>query len=354
MKKIRVGILGATGMVGQQYLQLLANHPWFDICFLAASEQSVGKSLSAATLGRRHGSIDRYGNAPVFYCGDIAMAKKQECRLVFSALSNDAAARYERCYAEAGMAVISNAGFHRGDADVPVLIPEVNPDHVKVIPLQQRNRNWTNGFIVAKPNCSIQSYMIPLALLHRDYQVKRLIVTTFQAVSGAGYPGVSSLDITDNVIPYIAGEEEKSEREPLKLWGKIANDAIIATDDMVISAHCNRVPVLDGHMACVSVEFAKIPRREDIISYWHNSHAFPQVRGLPSSPERAIVVSDEVDRPQPRHDRHAGNGMSVTVGRLRECPVLHYRFVALSHNTIRGAAGGGILNAEFLLQQGYL
>jgi aspartate-semialdehyde dehydrogenase len=352
MKKIPIGILGATGMVGQQYLQLLANHPWFDICFLASSELSAGKTYAEAVSGRWHMNMpipERFLNLPVHRMDEIELAKRS-CSFVFSAISNDAAKIYEERYAENGIPVISNAAYHRRSADVPVLIPEVNPEHAQIIPIQQRNRNWERGFIVAKPNCSLQSYMIPLSPLHQQFKVTRLIVTTLQAVSGAGYPGVSSLDVMDNVIPYIANEEEKSEQEPLKMWGHIRDNCISSTNNIAISAHCNRVPVLDGHLACISVQFEQKPDREEILSIWKNFQGLP----LPSAPDRPIIYQAECDRPQPRQDRNAGNGMSVTVGRLRDCPLFDYRFVALSHNTIRGAAGGGILNAEFLMQQGYL
>ena len=355
MKKIPVGILGATGMVGQQYVQLLANHPWFDLCFLASSELSAGKTYAEAVSGRWHMDApiaEHFLSLPVHCIDEIASAKKS-CRFVFSAITNDAAKIYEEKYAENGIPVISNAAYHRRSADVPVLIPEVNPDHAKMIPIQQKNRNWTKGFIVAKPNCSLQSYMIPLSPLHREFKVARLVVTTLQAVSGAGYPGVSSLDILDNVIPYIANEEEKSEQEPLKMWGHIQDHGICSASNIVISAHCNRVPVLDGHLACVSVQFEKKPNREEILHLWQSFQTLPQLLQLPSAPEQSIIYLDAPDRPQPRQDRNAGKGMSVTVGRLRDCPLFDYRFVALSHNTIRGAAGGGILNAEFLMQQGY-
>ena len=355
MKKIPVGILGATGMVGQQYLQLLANHPWFDVCFLASSESSAGKNYFDAVSGRWHMDMpipERFLDFPVHRIDEIELAKKS-CRFVFSAVSNDAAKIYEERYAENGIPVISNAAYHRRSADVPVFIPEVNPDHAQIIPMQQKNRNWKRGFIIAKPNCSLQSYMIPLSPLHRQFQVRRLMVTTLQAVSGAGYPGVSSLDILDNVIPYIANEEEKSEQEPLKMWGHIEDNKIRPASNIAISAQCNRVPVLDGHLACVSVQFEQKPRKEAILDLWENFKALPQLLQLPSAPERSIIYLDAADRPQPRHDRNAGKGMSVTVGRLRDCPLFDYRFVALSHNTIRGAAGGGILNAEFLMRQGY-
>lgn len=356
MKKIPVGILGATGMVGQQYLQLLANHPWFEVCFLASSELSAGKTYAEAVSGRWHMHIpipERFLNLPVHRMDEIELAKKS-CHFVFSAVSNDAAKIYEERYAENGIPVISNASHHRQSSDVPVLIPEVNADHVRIIPIQQKNRNWKKGFIVVKPNCSLQSYMIPLAPLHQQFKITRLIVTTLQAVSGAGYPGVASLDIMDNVIPYIANEEEKSEREPLKMWGHIQDNCIAAAQNIAIAAHCNRVPVLDGHLACVSVQFEQKPDKQEILNIWKNFHALPQQLQLPSAPQHPIIYLHESDRPQPRQDRNAGNGMSISVGRLRDCPLFDYRFVALSHNTIRGAAGGGILNAELLVQQGYL
>ncbi len=356
MKKIPVGILGATGMVGQQYVHHLMNHPWFEITFLAASDQSAGKSYSEAVSGRSHTPLqltDRLQNFPVHRLDALEQAKKS-CRFVFSAMTNEGAKQYEEIYAKNGFPVISNAGYHRLSSDVPVLIPEVNADHVQIIPMQKKNRGWDKGFIVVKPNCSIQSYMIPLAPLHKQFKVKQILVTTMQAVSGSGYPGVASLDILDNVIPHIVNEEEKSEQEPLKIWGEIRDNQIYAAKDISISAHCNRVAVMDGHLACVSVQFEKKPTKEEILNSWSTFQGIPQKLNLPSAPPIPIIYREESDRPQPRKDRHAGNGMSVTVGRLRECPIFDYRFVGLSHNTIRGAAGGGILNAELLVQEGYI
>lgn len=356
MKKIPVGILGATGMVGQQYVHLLKDHPWFEITYLASSEQSAGKKYSEAIVGRAHMPAplsQNIANMVVESLDDIALAKSR-CRFVFSAMANEGAKAYEEQYAKAGIPVISNASYHRTSPDVPILIPEVNPDHLSVISIQQKNRGWTKGFIVVKPNCSLQSYMIPLCPLHQAFTVKQIVITTMQALSGAGHPGVSSMDILDNVIPYIGGEEEKSEQEPLKIWGKVENNQIVDAKNIAISAHCNRVPVIDGHMACVSVLFEKKPSRQEILDLWSKFTALPQQLKLPSAPEMPVIYSEEKDRPQPRLDRDASHGMAVTVGRLRECPVFHYRFAALSHNTIRGAAGGGILNAELLHQQGYL
>lgn len=356
MKKIAVGVLGATGMVGQHYMQLLANHPWFEVCFLASSEASAGKLYGEAVSGRWHmnGSIPQHLiNLPVHHLENIQEAKKR-CSFVFSAVSNEGAAMYEERYAQNGIPVISNAAYHRRSADIPLLIPEVNPDHVRIIPIQKKLRKWKKGFIATKPNCSLQSYMIPLTPLHRQFKVTRLLVTTLQAISGAGHPGVSSLDIMDNVIPYIAGEEEKSENEPLKVWGHVHEDGIHIDDRIVISAHCNRVAVVDGHLACISVQFEQKPEKEEVLSLWKNFQGLPQQLQLPSAPCNPIIYREENDRPQPRHDRNAEKGMSVTVGRLRDCPLFHYRFVALSHNVVRGAAGGGILNAELLVKQGYL
>lgn len=356
MNRVPVGILGATGMVGQQYMQLLADHPWFEVCFLASSEHSAGKSYAEAVSGRWHLDAPlpvRCQNMTIHPIDDIGRAKKS-CLFVFSAISNDAAKIYEERYAENGIPVISNAAYHRKSGDVPVLIPEVNPDHAQIIPAQQKNRGWNKGFIVAKPNCSLQSYMIPLSPLHQRFKVRKLVITTLQAVSGAGYPGVSSLNMIDNVIPYIANEEEKSEQEPLKIWGHIQDGSILPASNIAISAHCNRVPVLDGHLACVSVVFEEKPERQEILSLWQNFQGLPQQWQLPSAPKAPIVYREECDRPQPRHDKGAGSGMSVTVGRLRDCPVFDFRFAALSHNTIRGAAGGGILNAELLMHQKYL
>ncbi len=356
MKKIPVGILGATGMVGQQYVHLLSDHPWFEVQFLASSEQSAGRSYGEAVLGRWHMAApipDRIAKMQVFRIDEIGRAK-ESCSFVFSSMSNEGAKIHEEIYAANGLPVISNASHHRRFADVPVLIPEVNSDHAKIIDIQRKTRGWDKGFIAVKPNCSLQSYMIPLEPLHRRFGVKRMIVATLQAISGAGYPGISGWDILDNVVPHIPGEEEKSEQEPLKIWGRIEGNRICDAEGISISAHCNRVPVVDGHLACVSVQFEKETSEAEILSLWEDFQGLPQTWQLPSAPIHPIIYRQEADRPQPRKDRNAGNSMSATVGRLRRCPVLGYRFAALSHNTVRGAAGGGILNAEMLLKQGYL
>ncbi len=353
MSKIPVGVLGATGVVGQNYIIRLAEHPWFEIAFLASSSRSSGRPYAEAVGERwRHsGAIpDAIAGMHVHAIEDLATAQKQ-CRLVFSAVGSAIAGMWESQYAKAGLAVVSNASAHRGDPDVPVIIPEVNAEHLRVIASQRKQRGWDRGLLVAKPNCSLQSYLLPLAPLHAAYGLKSLFVTTLQALSGAGHPGVAALDIGDNVIPFINGEEEKSEREPLKILGVAGESGITPTEDIAIAVHCNRVPVSDGHLACVSATFQRKPESlDDVRSLWDS---FPGLE-LPSAPKRPIAYLDQVDRPQPRLDRDTGNGMTVSVGRLRSCPLGHLRFTALSHNAIRGAAGGGVLIAEQLHAQGFL
>jgi aspartate-semialdehyde dehydrogenase len=277
---------------------------------------------------------------------------------VFSAVGMDkqAVRELEEAYAASGIPVVSNNSAHRSTEDVPMFIPEVNPDHTDIIPFQRKNHGWDKGFIVVKPNCSLQSYLTPVyALMKAGYRVESLVVATLQGVSGAGYPGPASIDMIDNVVPYIPGEEEKTEREPLRILGSVENGKFVLDDSLRISAHCNRVPVVDGHTACVSVKFASDkPALDEIVAIWNEFSAEPQELALPSAPRPPIVYRREKDRPQPRKDRDAGAGMAVTVGRLRECPVMDCRFVALSHNTIRGAAGGAILSAELLRAKGYL
>jgi len=364
MTKIPVGVLGATGMVGQQYIALLQDHPWFELRYVAASPRSAGKKYKDAAAGRIHfeGVLKAAGELTVADANDVSRAvtaaKAGDCAFVFSALEmgKDEIKALEDSYAAAGLPVISNASAHRWTADVPVLVAEVNHQHTDIIPSQRKARGWDKGFIVVKPNCSIQSYTTPLyALIKAGYEIKRLIVSTLQAVTGAGYPGVPSLDMIDNIIPYIGGEEEKSEMEPLKILGSIKNGAFQNAELPKISAHCNRVPVSDGHTACVSVEFgAKKPSVEEVKKIWASFRSLPQELKLPMAPERPIIVREEIDRPQPRHDRNADKAMAVTIGRIRPCNVFDLRFVGLSHNTVRGAAGGGVLNAELLKHKGYL
>ena len=361
MERIPVGILGATGMVGQQYIRLLANHPWFEVAYVAASPQTAGKKYKDALKSGWIVGGDIPTEVARLTVHDVADVKKAagECALVFSAFEmpdKNMIRKTEEMYAAAGMPVFSNASAHRHTSDVPMLIPEINAHHLDIIPLQQKARGWEKGFIVVKPNCSIQSYIAPIhALLQKGYDIKRILVTTMQAVSGAGYPGVSSWDIIDNIIPYIGGEEEKTQFEPYKIFGSIKNGKFTERTGIKISATCTRVPVSDGHTAIVSLEFGKKkPRRDTILNTWRSFRGEPQKLDLPSAPKQPIHYRDEDDRPQPKRDRDTDKGMAVTVGRLRECPVLDYRFVALSHNTVRGAAGGGILNAELAFKKGYL
>jgi len=365
MKKIPVGILGATGMVGQNYIALLKDHPWFEVNYLAASPRSAGKKYREAIEGRWHlrGSYEEKVNEILVEdANDVSRAadaaKRGQLVFVFSALEmgKDEILALENSYAAAGIPVVSNASANRWTEDVPMLITEINHEHTDMIPIQQKRRGWKDGFIVVKPNCSIQGYMIPIfALLREGYEVKRLIVNTMQAVSGAGHPGVPSYDILDNVIPYIGGEEEKSEKEPLKIFGTITDDLIKNAALPLISAHCNRAPVVDGHTVTVSMEFgAKKPSIEEIVKIWKNFRSLPQELKLPFAPDPPIIVRGELNRPQPARDRDAGRGMAISVGRIRTCPVFDVRFVGLAHNTVRGAAGGGILNAELLKAKGFI
>jgi aspartate-semialdehyde dehydrogenase len=366
MAKIPVGVLGATGMVGQQYITLLNNHPWFEVRYVAASPRSAGKKFEEAVSGRWHLEktyASHVGKLIVEDANDVSRAaaanKQKKCAFVFSAVeigSKEETRALEEQYAAAGIPVISNDSAHRWTPDVPVLIAEVNPHHADIIPLQQKNRGWDKGFIAVKPNCSIQSYMIPLhALVQAGYLIKKIIVTTMQATSGAGYPGVPSLDMIDNLVPYIGGEEEKSEKEPLKIFGSIINGVIQNAVMPKISAHCNRVPLTDGHTACISLAFGmKKPSIEEIKEIWAAFRGLPQEEKLPMAPVQPIIYREEVNRPQPRKDRDADKAMAVVAGRLRPCNVFDVRFTALSHNTVRGAAGGGILNAELLKYRGFL
>ncbi len=358
MEKIKVGVLGATGMVGQQYIALLEKHPWFEVSYVAASPSSAGKKYADAVLGRWQMNNDIPAAVRDLMVEDANQASTAlgKCKFVFSALDMDKQAikALEDEYAGLGIPVVSNASANRGTEDVPMLIPEINHQHVSIIADQKKKRGWKNGFIAVKPNCSLQSYMTPVyALIAAGYSVSRMIITTMQAVSGAGYPGVPSLDMIDNLVPFIGGEEEKSEVEPHKILGKITDGRILNDSSIKISAHCNRVPVVDGHTACVSLEFAgKKPELSEIRRIWENFRSLPQELDLPFAPGQPIIYRDEPNRPQPRKDRDADKGMAVTVGRLRPCNVFDVRFVGLSHNTIRGAAGGGILNAELLKVKG--
>jgi aspartate-semialdehyde dehydrogenase len=345
-RSYRVGILGATGAVGQKFVELLAGHPWFEISAVAASERSAGKRYRDAVNWLGSGSIPAdIANLMVQACEPTL-----DCDFVFSGLDSSVANDIELSFADAGFPVISNARNHRMREDVPLLIPEVNPDHTRLIRQQQESGE---GFIVTNPNCSTVGLVSALKPLHDAFGVKRVIVATMQALSGAGYPGVASLDIVGNVVPYIGGEEEKLETEPRKLLGRMTEDGIQFAD-IEISAHCNRVPVLDGHTECVSVALSQQPSAEDVAKVFRSFESEIDGLHLPSAPRPFIRLLNGDADPQPR--RHVGidGGMPVWIGRVRPCNVLDYRFVVLVHNTVRGAAGGAILNAELLIEEGYM
>ena len=348
-KKLRVGILGATGTVGQRFIQLLEYHPQFEVTALAASDRSHGKAYSAACTWRLPGEMPRNVR-------DLRVHLPQPplyCDMVFSSLPADIARPTEDEFARAGYPVISNSSAYRMMEGVPLLIPEVNHEHLSLLDTQQQNRNYKGGFIVTNPNCSTIALVMALAPLHARFGIASVIATTLQAISGAGYPGVPSLDIADNVIPFIQGEEEKIQVETVKILGKVRAGSI-QNAEMLTSAQCHRVSVVDGHLIAVRVKFVRSVQLDEVREVLSSFTSLPQELRLHSAPERPIIVRDEPDRPQPRLDRDAGNGMSITVGRLAHDHVLDYRFVALGHNTIRGAAGAAILNAELLLAKGIL
>ena len=346
-QKIEVGVLGATGMVGQRFISFLRNHPWFELAWVGASDRSAGKKYRDATAWRLDGVMpDHAADLVVEDCKPGSAP-----RLVFSAMDASVATEIEQAFAQAGHVVVSNSRNHRMEPDVPLLIPEVNPDHLKIIPLQQRRRGW-KGMIATNSNCSTMALALALAPL-KPFGITRVLVTTMQAISGAGYPGVASMDINGNVIPFIGGEEEKMQQETQKILGEFVGDAIRPLNARV-SAHCNRVPVTDGHMVATSVEFGREPVEADVLSAFENFRGLPQERKLPSAPPRPVIYMAGQDRPQPRRDAERERGMAVFVGRLRPCPVLHYKFMVLGHNTIRGAAGAAVLNAELLYSEGLL
>ena len=341
-KTYKVGILGATGTVGQRFVQLLEHHPQFEITALAASDRSAGKPYAEACAWKLSGSIPEFAREITVQ----PIEPPLDCEIVFSSLPSSVARETEEAFARAGYPVISNSSSYRMDEDVPLVIAEINHDHIRLIEVQKQKRGFSKGFIVTNPNCAVISIAPPLAALHKEFGVESAVVTTLQAVSGAGYPGVASLDIFDNVIPYIAGEEPKVETESQKILGKFTDDAIQHAD-FALSAQCFRVPVIDGHSASVRVNLKEKATLEDIVKAMAE---FPSL-GLYSSPSRFIDVTDEPSRPQPRLDRDNGNGMTISVGRVFPDNIFDYRFVALSHNTVRGAAGSAILNAELLIDK---
>jgi aspartate-semialdehyde dehydrogenase len=345
--RIEVGILGATGMVGQHFIKFLQGHPWFDLKWLGASDRSAGKRYSDAMTWHLGGGLP----------ASVADIQVEECkpgnapRLLFSAMDASVATEIERAFAQAGHVVVSNSKNHRMERDVPLLVPEVNPDHLKLVPGQQRNRGW-KGQIVTNPNCSTVGLTMALGPL-KQFGITKVIVTTMQAISGAGYPGVASMDIMGNVIPYIGGEEEKMQAETQKILGDFQGDHIEPLAAKV-SAHCNRVGVVDGHTETVSVELSARPGMADLRDAFESFRPVPQQRNLPSAPPRPVIYLDESNRPQPRKDAERERGMAAFIGRLRPCAVLDYKFVVLSHNTIRGAAGAAVLNAELMHSEGML
>jgi aspartate-semialdehyde dehydrogenase len=348
MERIPVAVLGATGAVGQHFVSLLAGHPWFRIASLAGSERRSGQRYGDAVQWVIQGD-------PPTEVRDMVLSPLEpnlDARLVFSALPASVAKDTEPRFASAGYAVCSNASAFRYDPCVPLVIPEVNPGHLDLLNRQRTERNWS-GLLVTSPNCTTTGLVMALKPLHDAFGLKRVVVVSLQALSGAGYPGVPSLDIIDNVVPYIEGEEDKIERETRLLLGPLAGSRRIEAD-IVVSAQANRVAVLDGHTICVSAGFADKPTAEQAIRALNGFRVPNHVASLPSAPQHPIQVRLEADRPQPRRDRNAGNSLTVTVGRVRSCPILDLRFVALVHNTRRGGAGGAVLNGELLVQQGWV
>ena len=345
--RIEVGILGATGMVGQHFVKFLQGHPWFDLRWLGASDRSAGKKYKDAMNWNLAGVTPE----------SVAGLTVEECKpgnappLLFSAMDASIATEIERAFAQAGHVVVSNSRNHRMERDVPLLVPEINPDHLKLVPGQQQARGW-KGQIVTNPNCSTVVLTMGLAPL-KQFGITRIVATTMQAISGAGYPGVPSMDIMGNVIPFIGNEEEKMEQETQKILGEFRGDHIEPLPARM-SAHCNRVAVVDGHTVTVSVEFSAKPSLADVRHAFDTFRAVPQDRELPSAPPRPVIYMEEANRPQPRKDAERERGMAAFVGRLRACPVLDYKFVVLGHNTIRGAAGAAVLNTELMHSEGML
>jgi aspartate-semialdehyde dehydrogenase len=347
-QRIPVGVLGGTGMVGQHFIKFLRNHPWFEVTWVGASDRSAGKKYSEATAWRLDGMMpEGVRDLAVYECKPGNGAP----RLVFSATDASVATEIEQSFAGAGHVVVSNSKNHRMEADVPLLVPEINADHLKIVPWQQKRRGW-KGQIVTNPNCSTVVLTMGLAAF-KPYGIKRVIVTTMQAISGAGYPGVASMDINANIIPFIGGEEEKMQIETQKILGDFKGDKIVDLAAKV-SAHCNRVPVVDGHTVTVSVELERKPGLEEIRKAINEYRGEPQRKKLPSAPAQPLVYMEANDRPQPRRDVERDHGMTVFIGRLRDCPVLDYKFIALGHNTVRGAAGAAVLNAELMWAEGML
>lgn len=356
-KKLRVGILGATGMVGQRFISLLEHHPWFEVTVVAASARSAGKTYEEAVKGRwkmKTPLPEGVKNFPVLNVNEVDQVASQ-ADFVFSAvdMSKEEIRSIEEAYAKTETPVVSNNSAHRWTPDVPMVVPEINPQHFEVIPYQKKRLGTHRGFIAVKPNCSIQSYAPALFAL-MEFSPTVVVATTYQAISGAAKTFQDWPEMQGNIIPYIPGEEEKSEQEPLRLWGRIENGVIVKADHPVITTQCIRVPVEDGHTAAVFVSFEKKPSREEIIERWENFKGLPQELNLPSAPKHFLRYMKEDNRPQVLLDRDYENGMGISLGRLREDCVYDYKFVGLSHNTLRGAAGGAVLCAETLKALGYI
>ena len=356
MEKLKVGIIGATGMVGQRFVLLLEDHPYFEIAAVIAGPRSAGQKYSAAVDGRwkMKTPIPESVKDMVVISSEEVERVGEICDFVFCAVNmpKDEILALEEKYAKAEIPVVSNNSANRWTPDVPMVIPEINDSHLEVIAAQRKRLGTKRGFIAVKPNCSIQSYVGALHPLMK-YGIKEVVATTYQAISGAGKTFNEWPEMIDNLIPYIGGEEEKSEKEPLRVWGEVSDGKIVPAATPVITTQCLRVPVTDGHMAAVFVRFDKKPTKEEILKDWKEFKGKPQTLGLPSAPDRFITYFEEDNRPQTRLDRDLYGGMGVSVGRLREDTVYDYKFVGLSHNTVRGAAGGAVLIAELLYREGY-
>ena len=357
MEKLRVGIIGATGMVGQRFIMLLNEHPYFEITALVAGPRSAGQKYSDAVKGRWKMAAEcpeKIRDMTVISSDEVDVVGSM-VDFVFCAVSmtKDETKALEERYAKAEIPVVSNNSANRWTPDVPMVIPEINDAHLEVIAAQRKRLGTKRGFIAVKPNCSIQSYVPALSAL-REFGIKEVVATTYQAISGAGKTFNEWPEMIDNLIPFIGGEEEKSEREPLRVWGKVEGGEIVPANAPVITTQCLRVPVSDGHTAAVFVKFEKKPTKDEILAAWKNYKGKPQTLGLPSAPEQFITYFEEDNRPQAKLDRDLYGGMGVSVGRLREDAVYDYKFVGLSHNTLRGAAGGAVLIAELLYREGYL
>lgn len=356
-KKLRVGVLGATGMVGQRFISLLENHPWYEVVTVAASPRSAGKTYEEAVGGRWKMTTPMPEGVKNLVVMNVNEVEKVAASVdfVFSAvdMSKDEIKAIEEAYAKTETPVVSNNSAHRWTPDVPMVVPEINSEHFKVIEYQKKRLGTTKGFIAVKPNCSIQSYA-PVLTAWKEFEPYEVVATTYQAISGAGKTFKDWPEMVENIIPYIGGEEEKSEQEPLRLWGKIEGGVIVKAQEPVITCQCIRVPVLNGHTAAVFVKFRKKPTKEQLIEKMVSFSGLPQELNLPSAPKQFIQYLEEDNRPQVTLDVDYENGMGISVGRLREDTVYDYKFVGLSHNTVRGAAGGAVLCAELLTAQGYI